>query len=223
MGEKCKSGLGTVQSLRIWRLLVLAGMLLPFVDLPLTYYFGTLHPDHSRVRQYMSELAESGRPYAGIVRTWFAIASLVLAGFASGVARLVPRSRAALAGKVLYLMWAGLGVASLPFPCDPGCAGETFSGWMHRLIGEIMAVTILPMPALLWLGVRRDPNWRGFGWSALPAQVLLVAVTLASGAAAWRIDLGGLDLHDAAGLWQWLWWIVFYGWNFALGLFVLRQ
>jgi hypothetical protein len=222
MDQKFQPRTGTVSRRGLLRLLLVAGVLLPFVDLPLSYYFGTLHPDYSQVRQFMSELAESGRPYAELVRAWFALASAVLAGFAMAVARLVPRSPAALAGKSLHLLWAGLGVASILFPCDPGCAGETFSGWMHRLIGEIMTVAILPVPALIWLGVCRDPNWRGFGWIGLPVQGLLVAVTLALAAAHWRINVG-LDLHAASGLLQWLWWIVLYCWNVGLGLWLLRE
>lgn len=208
----------------ISRLLVLAGVLLHFADLPLTYYFGTLHSDYSRVRQFMSELAETGRPYSEVVRAWFFIDSLVLVGFGIGLARLVPRSRAAWAGVALYLVWAGLGVASAPFPCDPGCTGETFSGWMHRLIGEIMTVAILPVPTLIWLGVRHDRDWRGFGWIALPAQVLLVTATLALGGGYYlRPEVGGVALGEAAGLLQWLWWLALYGWNIALGLWVLKQ
>jgi hypothetical protein len=29
-------------------------------------------------------------------------------------------------------------------------------------------------------------------------------------------------LRDATGLWQWLWWIMLYGWNVGLGLWLLR-
>jgi hypothetical protein len=205
------------------KLLVLAGILLPFVDLPLTYYFGTLHPDYSRARQFMSELAESDRPYAGVVRVWFTTVSLVLAGFGIGMAVLLPRSRASMAGLGLYFLWAVLGVTSALFPCDPGCAGDTFSGWMHRLIGEITTVCILPVPTLIWLGVRHDPKWRGFGWIAVSVQVLIVLASLALGAAVFsRAKVGGVTLRDVAGLIQWLWWLVFYGWIVLLGIRLMR-
>jgi hypothetical protein len=147
------------------RLLVLAGTILPFIDLPLTFYFGTLHSDYSRVSQFMSELAESGRPYAGLVQVWFTIGSLVLVGFGIGMAALLQRSRASMAGLALYLLWATLGVIGALFPCDPGCAGDTFSGGMHRLLGEIASVCILPVPTLIWLGLCRDERWRGFAGS----------------------------------------------------------
>jgi hypothetical protein len=205
------------------RLLILAGILLPFVDLSLTYYFGTLHPDYSRARQFMSELAETGRPYAGIVRLWFTTVSIVLAGFGVGMACLLPRTASARAGLILYSLWAGLGVASVFFPCDPGCKGETFSGWMHRFIGEVMTVCIVPAPILIWLGVNRDPAWSGFGWIALPVEVLLVMASLALGAAAFTgLRVGETSLRDSAGLFQWLWWLAFYGWIVALGTRLLR-
>ena len=205
------------------RLFVVAGVVLPFLDLPLTYFFGTLQADYSRASQFMSELAESGRPNAGLVRIWFTIGSLVLAGFGLGMAALLPRSRASLAGLGLYLLWAGLGVFSVFFPCDRGCLGETFSGWMHRLLGEITTVCILPVPTLIWLGARHDPRWRGFGWITLLVQVLIVAASLALGAAAFSdAALAGLRLKDLSGLIQWSWWIVIYGWIVALGIQLLR-
>lgn len=205
------------------RLLVLAGIILPFLDLPLTYYFGTLHSDYDRARQFMSELAESGRPHAGLVRVWFTTGSLVLTGFGFGMVGLLPRTSTSRAGMALYFLWALLGVASVLFPCDPGCKGDTFSGWMHWLIGEITTACILPVPTLIWLGVRHDPRWRGFGWIALTVQFFVVLATLALGAAAYtKSPVAGMKLSDLVGLFQWLWWVVFYGWIVALGIQMLR-
>lgn len=210
-------------NIRWQRLLVLAGILLPFFDLSLTYFFGALHPDYDRVRQFMSELAESGRPYAGMVRAWFTTGSIVLFGFGFGMAALLPRTRVSIAGLAVYFLWAGLGVISALFPCDPGCEGNTFSGWMHRLIGEIATVAILPLPTLIWLGVRHDPRWHRFGWITLPVQMLIVLASLALGGAAFTdTKLHGVALRDLAGLFQWLWWLVFYGWIVALGIRLLR-
>jgi Protein of unknown function (DUF998) len=204
------------------RVLVLAGIVLPFVDVPLTYFFGTLHSDYSRVSQFMSELAETGRPYSGLVRAWFTVASLVLAGFGVGMAGLLRRSRAAMVGLSLYLLWAVLGVAAALFPCDPGCKGETFSGWMHRLLGEISTACILPVPTLIWMGVRKNPEWRGFGWLAIPIQVLIVLVTLALAAGFYGTSIAGVALRNTTGLFQWMWWLVFYSWIVALGIQLLR-
>jgi hypothetical protein len=86
-----------------------------------------------------------------------------------------------------------------------------------------MTVCILPAPTLIWLGARHDPAWRGFGWIALPLQILLLAASLALGAAAYSgATLGGIALRDVAGLIQWFWWLIFYTWVIALGIQLLR-
>jgi hypothetical protein len=210
------------QNFRIPRLLVLAGILLAVVDLPIVYFFGAVHSDYSYLRQFMSELGESGRPFAGLVNLWFAFGCLLLTGFGIGMAILLPPSRFSMAGISLYLLWAALGVVGGFFPCDPGCRGETFSGWMHRLIGEVSHICILPTPALIWMGVRGDPRWRGFGWVALPAQASIVVASLALGAWYYGPPAVAAALANVRGLLQWIWWAVYYGWIVALGLKLLQ-
>lgn len=209
------------RTFNIRRLLILGGILLPVVDLPLMYFFGSLHADYDRVRQFMSELGESGRPYAGLVNTWFAIVGLVLVGFGIAMAGMLPPSPISLMGVSLYLAWAGLGLAGAFFPCDPGCAGETWSGWIHRLLGEIGSVCIIPVPGLIWLGVRKDPRWRRFGWVALPVQVVVVVISLTLGASYYETLALGETLRNVAGLLQWLSWCVYYVWIVALGVKLL--
>jgi hypothetical protein len=76
---------------------------------------------------------------------------------------------------------------------------------------------------LIWLGVRHDSKWRGFGWLSVPLQVLILLASLALGGAAFTdAHLGGTALRDLAGLFQWLWWLVLYGWIIALGIGLLR-
>lgn len=200
----------------------MGGVLLPIVDLSAVYFFGSLHSDYDRVRQFMSELGESGRPYAEVVNAWFTTSSLILVGFGIGMAVMLPPSRASMAGIVLFMAWAGIGVVGGFFPCDPGCAGETWSGWIHRLLGEISSVCIVPVPLLIWLGVRRDPKWAGFGWFVLPVQVSLVVVSLAMGASVYGPYELGATLRNISGLLQWLCWCVYYSWIIVLGVKLLR-
>jgi hypothetical protein len=60
-------------------------------------------------------------------------------------------------------------------------------------------------------------------WIALLEQVLIVLASLALGAAVFSgARLGGTALSDLAGLFQWLWWLIFYPWIVALGVRLLR-
>lgn len=210
------------QRIKFGRLLVLSGVLLPVVDFSAVYFFGSLHSDYDRVRQFMSELGESGRPYAPVVNAWFITNSLILVGFGLGLAVMLPPSRASTAGIALFMTWAGIGVVGGFFPCDPGCTAQTWSGWMHRLLGEISGVCMLPVPLLIWLGVRRDPNWSGFGWLVLPVQVSFVVVSLALGASVYGPHELGATLRNISGLLQWLCWCAYYSWIIVLGLQLLR-
>jgi len=203
------------------RLLLWGGILLPVVDLTLVAIFASLHPDYSHVRHFMSELGETGRPFGLLVNAWFTVGSLVLLGFGLGMAWTMPRNGCAKAGVSLFLIWAAIGVIGGFFPCDPGCRGESFSGWMHLTLGEIGAVCILPVPTLLWMAMRCDPTWRGFGWLTLPVQVLIVLLSLALGAAAYEASIGEQELRELAGLFQRLCWVVYYLWIMAVGVRLL--
>jgi len=204
------------------RLLLWGGILLPVVDLTLIAIFAAQHPDYSHIRHLMSELGERGRPWAGWVNLWFSAGSLLLVGFGLAMAASLPRSGSSLAGVSLFMMWAMLGVVCGFFPCDPGCRGETFTGWMHLALGEIGAFSILPVPALIWLAVRHDPRWRGFGWLTWPVQILVVLLSLALAAAAYEAYVADQSLRELAGLFQRLCWGVYYVWIAALGIKLLQ-
>jgi hypothetical protein len=80
-----------------------------------------LRPDHSHVRDYISELGETGAPYAGWVNlAGFLPIGLLVLLFIFTASKLMPvdRRSALLSSSV---GWAYL-VASV-FPCDPGCPG----------------------------------------------------------------------------------------------------
>jgi hypothetical membrane protein len=204
------------------RLLLWGGILLPFVDLTLIAIFAAQHPDYSHLRHLMSELGETGRPWSGLVNLWFSLSSMLLVAFGFGMAASLPRCGASLAGVLLFMIWAALGVIGGFFPCDPGCRGETLSSWLHLLLGEIGAICILPVPALVWLAVRRDPQWRGFGWLTWPVQILVITLSLALAAAAFEAYIADQSLRDLAGLFQRLCWGVYYIWITALGIKLLQ-
>jgi hypothetical protein len=140
-----------------------------------------------------------------MVNAWFIFGGLALVGFGMGMAVMLPPTRVAKAGVSLYLVWAGFGLLGGFFPCDPGCAGQTWSGWIHRLLGEITSVCIVPVPLLIWLGVRSDPTWLG-----------------ALGASVYGTYPVGAALRNIAGLLQWLCWCVYYLWIVVLGVKLLR-
>jgi hypothetical protein len=211
----------TIGKPAIVRLLLWIGILLPAVDVCLIVGFASLHPDYSHLRQLMSELGEEGRPFAGLVNIWFAISSLLLVGFGLAMAASLPRSSLAAVATTLFLVWAGLGIGTALFACDPGCAGKTLSGWLHWLLGEIAAAAMLPVPSLVWWSLRGDPRGRGFGWLTAAVQTIAVLASLGLAAAAYESEVANQSLRELAGLFQRICWADYYLWIVAIGIRLL--
>src|SRR5436305_821053 len=138
------------------RLLLVAGVLLPLVDLALVAVFAAQHPDYSHLRQLMSELGEEGRPGSTSVNAWFTFSSCLLVAFGLAMGRQLPQSFSARVAVICFLVWAVLGIVAGLFPCDAGCEGRTLAGRVHLLAGEIGMAAMLPVPGLVWFGVRHE-------------------------------------------------------------------
>ncbi len=198
------------------------GIIVPIADVCLIALFASLHPDYDHLRQLMSELGEEGRPFAGLVNAWFALSSVLLVGFGFGLAASLPRSRMALIGAALFLIWAALGIATAIFPCDPGCEGKTLSGWLHLVFGEIAAAAMLPVPALIWLAAGRNDKRRGFGWLTAFVQIMAVLATVGMAAAQYEAELADQSLRELAGLFQRTCWAGYYLWIVVMAIRLLR-
>jgi len=194
----------------------------PVVDVCLIALFASLHPDYDHLRQLMSELGEDGRPYAGLVNAWFALSSVLLVGFGIGLAALLPRSRVALIGAALFLIWAALGIATAILACDPGCEGKTISGWLHLLLGEIAAAAMLPVPTLIWCTVGRGDARRGFGLLTAVVQLVAVISSIGMAAAAYEAEIADQSLRELAGLFQRVCWAGYYLWIVVMAVRMMR-
>src|SRR5437773_5490464 len=107
-----------MQKTALQRMLLGCGIIAPLADVTLIAVFASLHPDYDHIRQFISELGETGRPFAGLVNAWFSVVSLLLVGFGAGLALALTNSAASRAGVLLYLACATIGVIGGFFPCD---------------------------------------------------------------------------------------------------------
>jgi Predicted membrane protein len=158
------------------RWLAAGGMVTPIIDVLITVWLGALDPSYSHARQFISELGETGRPYAALFAAWCVLYGLLLAGFAVALARGLGRHQDAWLGPFALLVVGASSTLSGFFPCDPGCVGETRSAQVHILIGEIGTAALVGAPFLTWIGMRRSEAWRGYRVLTLTVGVLLVAV-----------------------------------------------
>lgn len=195
---------------------------MPILDVAAVAVLGELQPNYSHVRQFISELGETGRRFAAVANLWFVLVSTMLGGFAIALLKGTPQSRASTIGALLFGAWTATGIIGGFFPCDAGCAGDTLSGAIHVILGEIGAVCILPVPTLIWLGVGGDPRWRRYGRFTLAVQALALASFLLLGAV--YFGLSPLDrlLESSIGLLQRFSLGVYYAWTAVVGLKIAR-
>jgi len=201
--------------------LALAGMATQVLDVVLTFAFGALHSDYSQVRDYISELAETGRPYAWLMNVWFVVWIVPTVGFAAAMYAGLPRSRYVTAGAVLYAVWAGLGIVGALFTCDPGCRITTWSARIHLYTGMVGIFCILPVPTLIWLGVRGHLHWRGFGRFTLAVQAAALVSLLLLGAQFYGVPGAGA-LDEVGGALQRVFMWTYYVWTIAVGVQLLH-
>ena len=113
-----------------------SGLFASVVALITPLVFGMLRPEYSHVRSYISELGESGSPYAHWVN-WVCFFPIGLAVFLFLLAsrKALPVHRHSL----LLFSFAGWGyIVAAVFPCDPGCPNEgSTSQLIHNLEGLV--------------------------------------------------------------------------------------
>jgi hypothetical protein len=200
----------------------IAGAIAPILDVAVIALLGELQPNYSHVRQFISELGETGHRFATFANLWFALVSTMFGAFAIALVKGTPASRASTIGALLFGAWTATGVLGGFFPCDPGCAGDTLSGVIHVVLGEIGAICLLPVPTLIWLGVRGDPQWKRYGWFTLAVQSLALASFLLLGFVYFGISPLDRLLESAIGLIQRFSLGVYYVWTAVIGLKIAR-
>jgi Protein of unknown function (DUF998) len=156
------------------RWLAACGIVAPLLDVLVTAWLGALDPSYRHARQYISELGEPGRPYAAVFAAWCALYGLLLTAFALALHRGTGGPKGAWLGPGTFVALGALSILGGIFPCDPGCAGRTFSARMHLLTGEASAVGVLLSPFFTWAGMRGEA-WRGYRAFTLLAGGLVVA------------------------------------------------
>jgi len=156
----------------------LAGLAASVLALLVPLVIGTLRPDYSQVRHYISELGERGAPYAG----WVNWAGFLPTGLLVLVFLSVINGRLPADGKSLLLFSAvGWGYVISPLcPCDPGCP---YWGSASQLVHNLAAIVVYPATtaglALMAIAFRSDRHWRKW-WVFTMVCSILVAVGFAA-------------------------------------------
>ena len=123
---------------------------------------GFLRPDYSHRRQFISELAAAGAPYAGVMTGAFLLLGLLSLAFARGLHRGISRGRGSPLGPALIALFGAGSIGSGIFRCDPGCGGHSWANALHTLITHLGLGALVLATVTIPLRFTRDPAWRAY-------------------------------------------------------------
>jgi hypothetical membrane protein len=164
---------------RIARLLNVGGFIAPVLWAVAFLYSGSLRPEYSHYRQYVSELAARDTPTQHFMQvTGFVIPGLLIVGFGYVLGVSARTWLAAFAASFLIVSGIARAVAGV-FPLDACCtsAPQSASHEIHNVTGGVYYFT-LTMAALMWTVASRQVFGRHFGWFrwySLTSVVLAIA------------------------------------------------
>ena len=194
--------------MRLQRIGVFCGILGPLLWLSLIAAAGAMRPGFSHITQYISELGERGSSTETLMRyAAFELTGFLYLCFASALAHFTKSRFTRLAACLIAL--DGLGrIGAGVFPCDPGCAGLTFSQDLHHLFATVgfcsgILATIACGIIFRIQGWSKIFCWYSVG-SGISALTFLLLMTWSQN----PLKTTGLFEHLATGILS-LWLIVF--------------
>ena len=172
------------------RVLNAAGIAAPVLWVTAVVYIGSLRPEYSHYRQYISELAARGTPTQHLMQVaGFILPGLMVVAFGLLVG-LSAHTKLAGSGAALLIVGGIARITAGVFPLDPCCAqiAPSFSERMHNAAGATY-VLATSAAVLIWCAVaertfRTRAQW--FRWYSLATFV--AAVTLP-----WWLICFGID------------------------------
>ncbi|HZM93288.1 MAG TPA: DUF998 domain-containing protein [Vicinamibacterales bacterium] len=163
---------------RVARALNAAGIAAPVLWVAAVVYVGSLRPEYSHYRQYISELAARGTPTQHLMQVaGFFVPGLMVVAFGVLVG-LSARTRLAGTGAALLIVSGLARIVAGAFPLDPCCApmAPSFSARMHNAAGAAYMLAI-GAAVLTWSVVaERTFRTRGhwFRWYSLATLVMAI-------------------------------------------------
>ena len=152
----------TIQNDSLTRLLAICGTVGPILFIVAILVFGLLRPGYDPIRQYMSELGETGAPNAiEYNMPAFLLGALTIA-IAFGLHRGIGEGKGSKLAPILIAV-GGVGwVGASFFHCDPGCVNESVTGKLHDLTGIIAVPPLIIAPLAILPRLKQDNRWQSY-------------------------------------------------------------
>jgi hypothetical protein len=152
--------------------LAITGLLAPLVFTLATIAASASHPGYGQLKNFISELGATGAPAAGIMNFGgFLLYGLLIMAFAVALHRGMRAAPGGWLGPTILALYGLAYVGVALAPCDAGCqaAAPSLHHRLHLLIGEIVLLTAVLSPFILYSRMVKDPVWQSL---AVPTLVL---------------------------------------------------
>lgn len=200
------------------RLMLAGGIAGPVLFSLAAIAFGVMRPGYDPVDQFISELGETGGPYAPLMNViGFMGGGAVMLLFAIALWRSLPRSALTTIGSLLVGVFAVNVVGAGIWSCDAGCPTSNRSAeqQLHDLV-SVIAFPALILGTLTWsIWFLRRPDWRAFGIFSLLTGVSAIGLLVAM--------IASEATRESTGLFQRLFLLVLFVWMASLSYRLLRR
>ncbi len=161
--------------------MALFGIVTPPLDAMLNTIVAAHQSNYHFLHNWVSDLTATGRPYSGVLRTWWATIPLQLGPFAFALALGLAGKRFGKLVPVLLALFAVcVGLCGI-FPFNPFEPKATTASRMHIVVSTVSTVVLFPCPFLLWLVTRADEKWQLVARFGLVMQVAGIAAGIMLG------------------------------------------
>ncbi|MGO8949703.1 MAG: DUF998 domain-containing protein [Ktedonobacterales bacterium] len=157
-----------------------------------------LPPHYSPISQAESDLAVG--PYGYVMTINFVLRGLVSLALLLGIMRVMPRSLPALAGYILFGVWAVAALLLALFPTDLAGTPPTAHGVIHLLLALIAFICASIGELLIGSRLARDERWRSLNPVTQGVAVAALVVLLVMLARIGALHYGGLIERIFLGL-----------------------
>jgi hypothetical membrane protein len=158
------------------RISALSGIAAPVVLAVVTGTLGAIQTGYNPVSQLMSELGETGAPYAGIMHAGFVTTGLLMVLFSYSVYVLIGKSIPGMIGSGLIVAAGTTFIAMGFFSCDAGCQPLTLPGQIHLYLGLIASMAAVAAMFLLGYSMRRTGTWNWYWQYSFSTGALVLLI-----------------------------------------------
>jgi len=204
-----------IQSKNVCIFLCSCGVIFSTLDFVMFNILGFMRPGYNPFTQFISELGETGSSNAHVASIYFFISGIFTILFALGLYIGIKKEKGSIFPPIILILYGIFNsIGTAIFPCDPGCAGSTFTGLMHLFVSFIALILMCLLPLFSWRSFKKDDNWKQYELLTLVFGILIIVLS--------SIFLIFYSIDLLIGLFQRLLYYVFLLWIFLIAVKLLK-